>query len=91
MGGKAVIHPGSALGFGMPIMLTGTITLSGGLQLDNGNLSVSLTNQGLDLNGLLATQSSEGASSLNTMLGTNAFRTGQPVGGVLVILPAAAS
>jgi hypothetical protein len=112
--------------------LTGTIPLSGGLQLDNGNLSVSVTNPELtlgtgtegsslsfdmnggpevklfdidtsqleqaatpdgtlDLNGLLATLSSEGASSLNTMLGANAFTTGEPVGGVSVILPAAAA
>ena len=102
------------------------------MQLDNGNLSVSLTNPELtlgtgtegsslsfemnggpevklfdidtsqleqaatpdgtlDLNGLLATLSSEGASSLNTILGTNAFTTGEPVGGVSVILPAAAA
>jgi hypothetical protein len=45
----------------------------------------------LDLNGLLAKLSSEGASSLNTILGTNAFTTGEPVGGVSVILPAAAA
>lgn len=43
----------------------------------------------LDLKGLLATLSSEGASSLNTALGTNAFTTGTPVGGLTVILPAA--
>jgi len=112
--------------------LTGTIPLSGGLQLDNGNLWVSLTNPELtlgtgtegsslsfemnggpevklsdidtsqleqaatpdgtlDLHGLLATLSSEGAASLNTILGTNAFTTGEPVGGVSVILPAAAA
>jgi hypothetical protein len=112
--------------------LTGTIPLSGGLQLDNGNVSASLTNPeltlgtgtegsslgfqlnggpelklfdidtsqleqaatpngSLDLNGLLATLSSEGASSLNTILGQNLFTTGEPVGGVSVILPAAAS
>ena len=108
--------------------LTGTIPLSGGLQLDNGAISVSLTNPTLtlgtgtegsslgfqlnggpavklfnidtsqlvqaatpngsiDLQGLLATLSSEGASTLNTVLGTNAFTTGQPVGGLSVILP----
>jgi hypothetical protein len=112
--------------------LTDTIPLSGGLQLDNGNLSVSLTNPELtlgtgtegsslsfemngrpevklldidtsqleqaatpdgtlDLHGLLATLSSEGAASLNSILGTNAFTTGEPVGGVSVILPAAAA
>jgi hypothetical protein len=112
--------------------LTGTIPLSGGLQLDNGKVSASLTNPTLtlgtgtegsslafsinggpeiklfdidtsqleqaatpngtlDLNGLLATLSSEGASSLNELLGQNVFTTGQPVGGVSVILPAAAS
>ncbi len=112
--------------------LTGTIPLSGGLQLDNGNVSASLTNPeltlgtgtegsslsfqlnggpevklfnidtsqleqaatpngSLDLNGLLATLSSEGASTLNTILGQNVFTTGEPVGGISVILPAAAS
>jgi hypothetical protein len=108
--------------------LTGTIPLSGGLQLDNGQVSASLTNPELtlgtgtegsglsfsvnggpelklfdvdtsqleqsalpngtlDLQGLLATLSSEGASSLNTVLGTNAFTTGQPVGGLTLIVP----
>ena len=112
--------------------LTGTIPLSGGLQLDNGQVSASLTNPTLtlgtgtegsslafslnggpelklfdidtsqleqaatpngmlDLNGLLATLSSEGAATLNQLLGQNVFTTGQPVGGVSVILPAAAS
>ena len=112
--------------------LTGTIPLSGGLQLDNGAVSASLTNPeltlgtgtegsglsfslnggpelklfdidtsqleqaatpngGLDLSGLLATLSSEGASTLNTILGQNVFTTGQPVGGISVVLPAAAS
>ncbi|HET6864652.1 MAG TPA: hypothetical protein VFH80_01975 [Solirubrobacteraceae bacterium] len=109
-------------------VLTGTIPLSGGLQLGNGTLSVSLTNPQLtlgtgtegsslsfevnggpevklfdldtsqleqsalpngtlDLQGLLATLSSEGASSLNTALGQNLFTTGQPVGGVTLIVP----
>lgn len=109
-------------------VLTGTIPLSGGLQLGNGALSVSLTNpqvtlgtgtEGsslsfqvnggpevklfdldtsklvqsalpngtLDLQGLLATLSSEGAASLNTALGQNLFTTGQPVGGVTLIVP----
>ncbi len=108
--------------------LTGTIPLSGGLQLGNGTLSVSLTNpqvtlgtgtEGssmsfqlnggpevklfnldtsqleqsalpngtLDLQGLLATLSSEGAASLNQALGQNLFTTGQPVGGVSLIVP----
>ena len=109
--------------------LTGTIPLTGGLQLDNGQVSASLTNPELtlgtgtegsslsfsvngqpdiklfdidtdqleesalpngtlDLQNLLATLSSEGASTLNTVLGTNAFTTGQPVGGLTVIVPA---
>jgi hypothetical protein len=109
-------------------VLTGTIPLSGGLQLGNGALSVSLTNPQLtlgtgtegsslsfqvnggpevklfdldttkllqsalpngtlDLQNLLATLSSEGATSLNTALGRNLFTTGQPVGGVTLIVP----
>jgi hypothetical protein len=109
--------------------LTGTIPLSGGLQLDNGQVSASLSNPVLtlgtgtegsalsfsvngapdvklfdidtdqllesllpngtiDLQNLLATLSSEGASTLNTVLGTNAFTTGQPVGGLTLIVPA---
>jgi hypothetical protein len=109
--------------------LTGTIPLSGGLQLGNGQVSVSLTNPQLtlgtgtegsslsfqvnggpevkafdidtsqleqstlpngtlDLQGLLATLSSEGASSLNQALGQNVFTTGQPVGGLSLIVPA---
>ena len=112
--------------------LTGTIPLSGGLRLDNGAASVSLTNPeltlgtgtegsalsfqlnggpevklmdvdtsqleqaatpdgGLSLSGLEATLSSEGASSLNELLGQNVFTTGQPVGGLSVILPAAST
>jgi hypothetical protein len=112
--------------------LTGTIPLSGGIQLDDGNISASLTNPTLtlgtgtegstlsvslnggpeiklfdidtsqleaaatpngqlDLSGLLATLSSEAASSLNTLFGTNAFTTGMPVGGLSVILPQAPS
>lgn len=108
--------------------LTGTIPLSGGLQLGNGTLSASLTNPELtlgtgtegssmsfslnggpevklfnidtsqleqaalpngtlDLSGLLATLSGEGASSLNSALGQNLFTTGQPVGGLTVIVP----
>ena len=109
-------------------VLTGTIPLSGGLQLGSGALSASLTNPQvtlgtgtdgsslsfqvnggpevklfdldtsklklsalpngtLDLQNLLATLSSEGASSLNTALGRNLFTTGQPVGGVTLIVP----
>jgi hypothetical protein len=109
-------------------VLTGTIPLSGGLQLGNGALSVSLTNpqvtlgtgtEGsslsfqvnggpevklfdldtsqlvqsalpngtLDLKGLLATLSTEGAASLNAALGKNLFTTGTPVGGVTLIVP----
>jgi hypothetical protein len=108
--------------------LTGTVPLSGGIQLDNGAASVSLTNPtltlgtgtdgstlsvsvnggpaiklldidtsqlvasatpdgGLSVTGLLATLSSEGASSLNKLLGTDAFTTGQPIGGITIILP----
>jgi hypothetical protein len=108
-------------------VLTGTIPLSGGLQLGSGALSVSLTNPQLtlgtgtegsslsfdvngvevklldldttkllqsalpngtlDLQGLLATLSSEGAASLNAALGQDLFTTGQPVGGVTLIVP----
>jgi hypothetical protein len=109
--------------------LTGTLPLSGGLTLDKGAASVSLTNPqltlgtgtegsslsfsvnggpevkvfsvdtseleksitsngSLDLKGLLATLSAEGAASLNTALGTNAFTTAEPVGGITVIVPA---
>jgi hypothetical protein len=109
-------------------VLTGTIPLSGGLQLGNGTLSASLTNPQLtlgtgtegsslsfqvnggpeiklfnldtsqleqsalpngtlDLQGLLATLSTEGAASLNAALGQNLFTTGQPVGGVTLIVP----
>jgi hypothetical protein len=108
--------------------LTGTIPLSGGIQLHNGQLSATITNPtltlgtgtegstlsaslnggpeiklfdidttklqqaatpngGLSLSGLLAELSSEGASSLNQALGTDAFTTGQPIGGVTLILP----
>jgi hypothetical protein len=108
--------------------LTGTIPLSGGMQLDNGAMSLSLNNPQLtlgtgtegsslsfqvnggpeaklfnidtsqleqatapngtiDLQGLLATLSSEGASSLNALTGQNVFTTGEPVGGLSVILP----
>ena len=60
--------------------------------IDTSQLEQAATPDGtLDLNGLLAKLSSEGASSLNTILGTNAFTTGEPVGGVSVILPAAAA
>jgi hypothetical protein len=109
-------------------ILTGTVPLSGGVQLDNGAASVTITNPvltlgtgtdgsslsaslnggpelklldidtskllqaatpdgGLSLSGLLAELSSEGASSLNQALGTNAFTTGQPIGGLTLILP----
>ncbi len=112
--------------------LTGTIPLSGGLQLDNGQVSASLTNPELtlgtgtegsslsfslnggpelklfdidtsqleqaatsngelDLSGLLASLSSEGAATLDTLLGQNVFTAGQPVGGISLILPAAAA
>lgn len=109
--------------------LTGTIPLSGGLQLGNGTVSASLTNPELtlgtgaegsslsfsvnggpevnvfdldtsqleqstlpngtlDLQGLEATLSSEGAASLNSALVQNVFTTAQPVGGVSLIVPA---
>jgi hypothetical protein len=112
--------------------LTGTIPLSGGLQLDNGTVSASLTNPaltlgtgtegsslafsinggpeiklfdidttkllqaatpngGLSLSGLLAELSSEGAATLNKGLGTDAFTTGQLIGGLTIILPQAPS
>ena len=104
------------------------VPLAGGIQLDNGQASVSLTNPtltlgtgtegstlsfslnggpelklldidtsqlvasatpngGLDVKGLLATLSAQGASSLNKALGTDAFTTGQPIGGITVSLP----
>lgn len=109
--------------------LTGTVPLSGGLQLSNGAASVSLTNPVLtlgtgtegsslsfqlnggpqvklfdidtsalqqaatpdgtiDLKGLLATLSTEGASSLNAALGTQAFTTSTPAAGLTLIVPA---
>jgi hypothetical protein len=109
-------------------ILTGTLPLSGGIQLNNGQGSVTVSNPtltlgsgtegstlsaslnggpemklfdidtnqlvqsatpngGLDLQGLDATLSSEGAASLNQLLGTDAFTTGQPIGGLTVILP----
>ncbi len=56
--------------------------------IDTNQLLQSATpNGGLDLQGLLATLSSEGAASLNQLLGTDAFTTGQPIGGLTVILP----
>lgn len=108
--------------------LTGSLPLAGGLQLDNGTASVSLTNptltlgtgtQGsslsfqvnggpevklfnidtsqleqsalpngtLDLTGLLATLSNEGAASLNAALGQNLFTTATPVANLTVIVP----
>ena len=112
--------------------VTGTIPLSGGIQLDNGQVSATVTNPtltlgtgsegsslsasvnggpkiklfdidttkllqaatpdgGLSLSGLLAELSSEGAATLNQALGTNAFTTGQPIGGLTIILPHAPS
>ena len=112
--------------------VTGTIPLSGGIQLDNGQISATVTNPtltlgtgtegsslsasvnggpeiklfdidttkllqsatpdgGLSLSGLLAELSSEGAATLNQALGTNAFTTGQPIGGLTIILPHAPS
>jgi hypothetical protein len=58
------------------------------LQLDTSKLVDSATpSGGLDLQGLMAELSSEGAASLNQLLGTNAFTTGQPIGGLTLILP----
>ena len=112
--------------------VTGTLPLSGGIQLDNGQVSATITNPtltlgtgtegstlsasinggpeiklfdidttkllqaatpdgGLSLSGLLAELSSEGAATLNQVLGTNAFTTGQPIGGLTIILPQAPS
>lgn len=109
--------------------LTGSLPLSGGVTLDDGSASATLTdpqltlgtgtegsslsfsvdggpdvnvlslntstiessatdNGSLDIKGLTATLSPEGAASLNTALGTDAFTTGEPVGGITVILPA---
>jgi hypothetical protein len=108
--------------------LTGTIPLSGGLQIGNGLTSVNLTspvlslgtgtegsslsfslnggpeiklldidtdkllaaatpNGELDLSGLTAELSTEGADSLNQVLGTNAFQPQQLVGGLTIIAP----
>jgi hypothetical protein len=56
--------------------------------LDSSQLVQSaLPNGTLDLKGLLATLSSEGAASLNAALGKNLFTTAQPVGGVSLIVP----
>jgi ribosomal protein L21 len=112
--------------------VTGTLPLSGGIQLDNGQVSATITNPtltlgtgaegstlsasinggpeiklfdidttklvqaatpngGLSLSGLLAELSSEGAATLNQALGTDAFTTGQPIGGLTIILPQAPS
>ncbi len=112
--------------------LTGTVPLAGGLQLDNGAASATLTNPqltlgtgtegsslsfqvnggpelklfdldtsqleqaatpdgSLDLKGLLATLSTEGASSLNQALGTQTFTTAEPVGGLTLIVPSTPS
>jgi hypothetical protein len=46
-----------------------------------------LPNGTLDLKGMLATLSTEGASSLNTALGQNVFTTAAPVAGLTVIVP----
>lgn len=108
--------------------LTGTIPLTGGLQIGNGLASVNLTspvltlgtgtegstlsfslnggpdiklldidtdkllaaatpNGELDLSGLTAELSTEGADSLNELLGTNAFQPQQLVGGLTIIAP----
>lgn len=112
--------------------LTGTVPLSGGLDLGNGLANVSLTSpvltlgtgtdgstlsfsldggpevQVLQLNtsqleaaatpsgqlsltGLLATLSSEGASSLNQLLGGSYFTTAEPVGGLTLVVPSSSA
>ena len=112
--------------------VTGTLPLSGGIQLDNGQVSATITNPtltlgtgtegstlsaslnggpeiklfdidttkllqaatpdgGLSLSGLVAELSSEGAATLNQVLGTDAFTTGQPIAGLTIILPQAPS
>lgn len=75
---------GSALGF----------SVNGGpevklFDIDTSQIEKSTTSNGsLDLQGLLATVSTEGAATLNSVTGTQAFTTGEPVGGLTVILPA---
>ena len=59
------------------------------LDIDSSQLLKSATpNGGLDLKGLLATLSSEAASSLNKLFGRQLFTTGQPIGGLTLVLPA---
>lgn len=88
-----------------PVLTLGTgtdgsslsVSLNGGpeiklLDIDTSKLLQSATpDGGLSLQGLLAELSSEGAASLNQVLGTNAFTTGQPIAGLSVILPNAPS
>ena len=72
-----------------------SFSLNGGPELklfdiDTSQLEQAATPNGvLDLSGLLATLSSEGAATLNTLVGQNVFTTGPPVGGISLILPAA--
>lgn len=57
--------------------------------IDSSELEQSTAPNGsLDLKGLSATLSSEGAASLNSALGMPLFTTGQAVGGLTVVLPA---
>jgi hypothetical protein len=122
-GGSAAGSAGFANG-----TLTGTVPLTGGLQLGSGQLAVNLTspqvtlgtgtdgstlsfsvdggpeaqlfdldtsqleasatpNGELSLSGLTAELSSEGAATLNQIAGQPAFTTGQPVGGLTLIVP----
>jgi hypothetical protein len=61
------------------------------LDLDTSQMLAAATpNGGLSLQGLLATLSPQAASSLNKLLGTNAFKTGQPIGGLTLVLPSGA-
>jgi hypothetical protein len=64
-------------------LVLGTTTIPGA-----DRTGITLPNGTLDLQGLLATLSSEGASGLHTAVGRNVFTTRQPVGGLTLIVPA---
>lgn len=56
--------------------------------IDTSQLEAAATPNGqLSLSGLLAEVSSQGATTLNQLTGKQVFSTGQPVGGVTVIVP----
>jgi ribosomal protein L21 len=69
-------------------------SLNGGPELklfdiDTTKLLQSATpNGGLSLQGVLAELSSEGATTLNQLFGTSEFTSGQPIGGLSIVLPA---